>query len=71
MAHALLGEGDAALAELERVAATPYHHRWYDLISYAFDPNYSEVLDNPRFVAAFGRIKSRAERLRTEYFESE
>lgn len=71
MAHALLGEGEVALAELERIAATTYHHRWYDLTSYSFDPDYGEVVDNPRFVAALGRIRTRAERLRTEYLESE
>jgi hypothetical protein len=71
MARALLGEGEAALAELERVAATAYHHRWYDLTSYAFDPDYGEVVDDPRFVAAIDRIKTRAERLRREYLESE
>ena len=59
------------LAELERVAATAYHHRWYDLTSYSFDPDYGEVVDNPRFDAALGEIKRRAERLRREYFESE
>jgi len=71
MALALLGETDAALEELERIAATAYHHRWYDLTSYTFDPDYGEVADNPRFHAALGLIKARAERLRREYFESE
>ncbi len=71
MAHALVGEGEAALDELERVAATAYHHRWYDLTSYSFDPDYVDVMDSPRFVDALGRIKTRAEGLRMEYFESE
>ena len=71
MAHALLGEHEAALAELERIADTAYHHRWYDLTSYSFDPDYGEVVNSPRFVAALGRIKARAERLRREYSGSE
>jgi TolB-like protein len=71
MAYALLGEGEAALAELERVAANAYHHRWYDLTSYSFDPDYGEVVDSPRFVAALGRIKARAESLLREYLKSE
>ncbi len=68
MAYALIGERQAALDELERIADTPYHHRWYDLETYSFDPDYQEVLGAPRFVVTFNRIKARADRLREEEF---
>jgi tetratricopeptide (TPR) repeat protein len=71
MAWALLGERQAALNELERIAGTPNHHRWYDLETWSFDPDYAEVLGDPRFVAAFDRIKARADRMREEYLGSE
>jgi TolB-like protein len=70
MAYALLGDVDAALAEMERIAATPYHHRWYDLTSYTFDADYGEIVANPRFVTSLDRIKSRAGSLRREYLRT-
>jgi len=71
IAHALIGERHAALAEFERIADTPYHHRWYDLKTYSFDPDYAAVVGEPRFVATFSRIKSRADSMREQYLSSE
>jgi len=70
IAHALLGERQAALDELGRIADTPYHHRWYDLKTYSFDPDYAAVVGEPRFVAIFSRIRSRADSMREEYLSS-
>ena len=71
IALALVGEQDAALEELDRIAGSPYHHRWYDLQTYSFDPDYAAVLGDPRFVAIFSRIRSRADRMREEYLGTE
>jgi TolB-like protein len=71
IALALAGKVDAALEELDRIAGSPYHHRWYDLQTYSFDPDYAAVVDDPRFVAIFGRIRSRADSMRKEYLSSE
>jgi hypothetical protein len=71
IAQALIGERQAALDELERIAGTPYHHRWYDLKTYSFDPDYAAVVGDPRFVANFGRIRARAGSLREAYLGSE
>jgi len=71
VALALVGNVDAALEELDRIAGSPYHHRWYDLQTYSFDPDYEAVLSDPRFVATYGRIRSRADRMREEYLSSE
>ena len=68
---ALSGEHDLALEELDRIADTPYHHQWYDLNSYSFDPDYAAVLGDPRYVAIFSRIRARADRLREEYLRTE
>jgi len=68
---ALISKGDAALKELDRIANTPYHHRWYDLDTYVFDPDYAVVLGDPRFLAILGRIRARADSMRAEYLKSE
>lgn len=71
IALALMGKVDAALEELDRIADTPFHHRWYDLQTYSFDPDYAALLGDPRFVAIFGRIRARADTMRKEYLKSE
>jgi len=71
IAQALLGERESALDELERIAGTPYHHRWYDVDTYSFDPDYAALVGDPRFVAIFSRIKARAKTMHEEYLASE
>lgn len=71
IAQALLGERESALDEIERIAGTPYHHRWYDVDTYSFDPDYAALVGDPRFVAIFGRIKARAKTMHEEYLASE
>jgi len=39
--------------------------------TYSFDPDYAALVDDPRFVAIFGRIKARAKSMHGEYLASE
>jgi TolB-like protein/tetratricopeptide (TPR) repeat protein len=71
VALALIGERNAALEELDRIAGTPYQHRWYDLKTFSFDPDYAAIVGEARFVAIFDRIRARADSMREEYLSSQ
>lgn len=64
---AMLGETDAALAELEAVVDSGYLYQWYMLKDGAFDPDYAAVLADPRFEALYGRVTTKVDEQRTGF----
>jgi TolB-like protein len=65
---AMLGETEAALAELEAVVDSGYIYQWYMLKDGAFDPDYAAVIADPRFEALYARITDRVDTMREAFF---
>jgi len=65
--HAMLGETDLALRELEARVNSGYLYKWWALKDGAFDPDYAAVLADPRFEQLYARITARVDELREGY----
>jgi hypothetical protein len=64
---AMLGDTEAALAELETVVDSGYLYLWWNLKEGVFDPDYAAVVNDPRFEALYARITTRVDEMRESF----
>ena len=67
VAHAFLGETDAAIAALQIAVDEGWLPGWWGLGFGAFDDNYAAVLDDPRFKRLFAGIEARVTDMREAF----
>jgi hypothetical protein len=63
IAHAVLGDTEAALAALRAVPATGNRYRWWTM---RYDPVYDSLRDTPEFQAVLDELAADAARQRAE-----
>jgi hypothetical protein len=61
------GETEAALTELEALAAKGWSEDWWLLEALNFDPDVAAVTADPRFQAVNARLQERVRRMRENY----
>jgi TolB-like protein len=66
-AWAVLGDADAALAELDLAIEAGYSNDWWTLDLLDADPDFAKVIADPRFAAIRGKLEDRIRPMRESY----